>query len=251
MIINNVGSGSRGNATLVYDGKTLIQIDAGISLKRIKKALTSFGKGFDDISAILITHSHSDHTKYLSIFDDDKIYGPEVCVNSRNNSLSPSVIYRFNTLEVIPLKLSHDVPCYGYLISSSYTNEKLVYITDTGFISTEVMDLVSNAEFYIIEANHDSNMELNSNRPLYLIRRNMSDKGHLNNIDSAYYLTSFVGNKTRVLMFAHLSEECNTEELVLKAYNEVFLAQTGRVDERIKVLCLKQNEETLIKELVK
>lgn len=82
-------------------------------------------------------------------------------------------------------------------------------------------------------------MELNSPRPAYLIKRNMSDTGHLNNIDSSYYLSLIVGNKTKTILFAHLSRDCNREDLVLKAYKDVFLAQKDQYQILKYIACTK------------
>ena len=59
-------SGSSGNCCLVTEGRTAVLIDAGISLRRIKAGLARRALTPDDLSAILITHGHSDHTARLA-----------------------------------------------------------------------------------------------------------------------------------------------------------------------------------------
>ncbi|HBD06385.1 MAG TPA: MBL fold metallo-hydrolase [Firmicutes bacterium] len=251
MKIINVGSGSSGNSTLIYDGKTLLMIDAGLALTRVKNCLETLGKGPSDILALLLTHGHIDHVKHQDKFKDEIRFGPEDIVSNKQNALKPYVIYRFGTFEVTPVKLSHDVTCFGYILFSNYTKEKVVYITDTGFIPEKTLELSNDADYYIFESNHDTTMEMKSNRPIYLIKRNISSTGHLNNYDSSYYLSCLVGEKTKAIMFAHISRDCNTVEHIKSAYEEVFIAQRGKVMENIEVYYLKQDEPTYIRELVK
>lgn len=226
-------------------------IDAGICKSRVKKALNSIGKDLEDINIVLLTHEHTDHTKYQEIYEPNIVFGPKSCVKELSNILRPSLTYNIGTYEISVFEASHDVECFAYIIKSVLTGEAMLYITDTGYINSEILDVAKDLEYYVIEANHDPDMELTSNRPPYLIRRNMSDTGHLNNYDSAYYLTLLVGSRTRVIMFAHLSTQCNNEERTLNAYKEVFIAQRGKVIENIDVYCLKQDQETRIKELVR
>lgn len=254
MQILNIGSGSSGNATLVYDGETLIQIDAGLPSKKIKEGLASLNKTLNDVRGLFITHSHSDHLKYANIYPKEKIFTHNDCLPlselEKDNILFPNTKYILGTFEITPILLSHDVKCFGYVVHSTITDETLVNITDTGYIPDNSFEIISNADFYIFESNHDTDMELNSPRPAYLIKRNMSDTGHLNNIDSSYYLSLIVGNKTKTILFAHLSRDCNREDLVLKAYKDVFLAQKGSIPD-IEVYCLHQDLPTFIQTKVK
>ena len=74
----------------------------------------------------------------------------------------------------------------------------------------------------MIESYHDVDMLINSNRPWYLKKRILSDKGHLSNEQSAIYMSKCIGEKTKQIMLAHLSEECNDPEVALKTYKKVF-----------------------------
>ena len=56
-----ISSGSKGNCTLIFSKGHCIQIDFGISKKRVVDALKSYEKTFDDVEAVFVTHSHSDH----------------------------------------------------------------------------------------------------------------------------------------------------------------------------------------------
>jgi phosphoribosyl 1,2-cyclic phosphodiesterase len=88
-------------------------------------------------------------------------------------------------------------------------NQKLVYMTDTGYISQANMAYMKNADYYVIESNHNVRMLLQTDRTFTLIQRILGDTGHLSNEDSAMYLTELVGDKTKEIFLAHLSEEAN------------------------------------------
>ena len=65
----NVGSGSKGNSTLIYSKNTTILVDCGVTKKRVVDCLKSISRSFESIDAIFITHRHSDHAAHLSSYD--------------------------------------------------------------------------------------------------------------------------------------------------------------------------------------
>ena len=85
-----------------------------------------------------------------------------------------------------------------------------------------IRQLVKNPTYLIIESNHDIKMLLHTNRTFELKNRIMSDKGHLCNEDSAIAAISIIGDKTKEIVLAHLSEEANTPEVALEAYQKIF-----------------------------
>ena len=92
-----------------------------------------------------------------------------------------------------------------------------------------------------MESNHDVEMLNNGNYPFSLRQRILSDKGHLSNYDSAKYLCSFIGDNTKYVLLAHLSEDNNTEEL---AY-ETLISRLNKNNIHINnIIIAKQNKET-------
>ena len=63
MRIVALGSGSSGNAILVDDGTTRILVDCGLGPRTIKTRLAVAGVRPDQVSAIVVTHEHIDHTR--------------------------------------------------------------------------------------------------------------------------------------------------------------------------------------------
>ena len=235
-----VGSGSKGNATLLFDEETLIQIDMGLPMRRITAALESIKKNKSDLQGILITHEHTDHIKNLSMYKGKvPIYASKGTIDYFDHEVVPFDSFEIGTLSVIPFMTSHDAANpVGYVVISGKT--KLVYLTDSGYIPEESLDYLKDADYYIMESNHDLKMLMKSNRPAILKRRIKGDEGHLSNVDSAIYLSELVGPKTKEIYLAHLSEECNLPELALEAYRKTFKKKEVPYD--INIICLKQNE---------
>ena len=235
-----VGSGSKGNATLLFNEETLIQIDMGLPMRRITAALESINKNKSDLQGILITHEHTDHIKNLSMYKGKvPIYASKGTIDYYDHEVVPFDSFEIGTLSVIPFMTSHDAANpVGYVVISGKT--KLVYLTDSGYIPEESLDYLKDADYYIMESNHDLKMLMKSNRPAVLKRRIKGDEGHLSNVDSAIYLSELVGPKTKEIYLAHLSEECNLPELALEAYRKTFKKKEVPYD--INIICLKQNE---------
>ena len=235
-----VGSGSKGNATLLFNEETLIQIDMGLPMRRITAALESIKKNKSDLQGILITHEHTDHIKNLSMYKGKvPIYASKGTIDYFDHEVVPFDSFEIGTLSVIPFMTSHDAANpVGYVVISGKT--KLVYLTDSGYVPEESLDYLKDADYYIMESNHDLKMLMKSNRPAVLKRRIKGDEGHLSNVDSAIYLSELVGPKTKEIYLAHLSEECNLPELALEAYRKTFKKKEVPYD--INIICLKQNE---------
>ena len=64
-------SGSSGNCIYISYNDTALLIDAGVSGRRIEKALSDIGESFDKIAGIFITHEHSDHINGAGYYQED------------------------------------------------------------------------------------------------------------------------------------------------------------------------------------
>lgn len=251
MKIINIGSGSTGNATFVWDGETLVLIDAGLGKIRLNQGLQPLQKSIADVDGVFFTHAHGDHTKSYELFPLEKRFGlPSALLAPADpirpeNRLTPFASYRLKSLEITPIRLVHDAECCGYAVRSLKDGERFVNITDTGFIPEKSFPYISDAEYYLLESNHDPEMLLNSDRSPYLKSRIMADTGHLNNCDASYYLSLLAGEKTKAVLFGHISRDCNTPEHVLTAFAEVFRAQKGGLPS-FEVRCLRHDQPTVI-----
>lgn len=222
MFFDVINSGSKGNATLVFTDRATILIDAGIAVSSIEEELDKYNKTIKDIDAILITHNHTDHIRSIKSFSPKKIYALEKTVpGSLSNVIKPKESFEILDVKITPFPTSHDAinPC-GYMIENK--TDKLVYMTDTGTYLSSNTPLIKNPDYLIIESNHDIQMLLHTHRPMELIQRILSDYGHLCNEDSAFATLEIIGDKTKEIVLTHLSEEANTPEAALKAYDKVF-----------------------------
>ena len=246
-----LSSGSKGNTTYIETNQAKILIDAGNSSKYILEKLTSLNVNPSDLDAILITHIHVDHVKGLPVLL--KRINPCVYMTEKmypyldyieNYHLIDTETFDIKDIHVEVIHTSHDTEdSLGYIINNE--DKSLVYITDTGYINRKYFDLLSNRNLYIMESNHDVEMLNNGKYPFELSQRILSDKGHLSNYDSAKYLAKFIGDKTKYILLAHLSEENNTEELAYKTLTDRLNKENEQVD---NIIIATQNKET---ELIK
>ncbi|MCK4551496.1 MAG: MBL fold metallo-hydrolase [Tenericutes bacterium] len=254
-----LASGSKGNATYLEIGNHKILIDCGLSYKQIKLRLAEKGKNLDGLSKVFITHEHSDHVKDLSMVaknHDVDIYLSEGTLSHLKKKIKYEIDVRkfkpvlqeetleFDGYQVMPFMVYHDAyEPFGYKFVEN--QKSIVYMTDTGYFPERKYHLVNNAEAYIIESNHEVEMLLESKRPWLLKRRILDDEGHLSNEDSANLLLNLAGEKTKVIVLAHLSEECNIETRALETYNKVFLEQ-GVDIYSYRIVVAKQDKATEI-----
>ncbi len=218
-------SSSKGNAAFIYSKTTLIQIDMGVTLTALNRAIEQTPFELQDIQGLLITHEHSDHVKGLSLAGYKKLniptYAGEGTLKKPTFVIQEEDSFEIGDFIIIPVRTSHDANHpLGYVLING--NEKLVYMTDTGYIPEESLPYLENAKYYIIESNHDIEMLNNSHRPIDLKRRILSDHGHLSNVDSARYISSLIGENSKEITLAHLSEECNNQEVTIKTWDTIF-----------------------------
>lgn len=218
-----LASGSKGNSTFVYTKGFGILIDCGISRKQLVERLGKVGFQLNDIQCVLLTHDHSDHKKGMNIFDLDHVYSGMGNMENlpKRNILKAYQPIGFGSIEITPLKISHDATSpMAFVIEDEVS--KFVYMTDTGYVSQKNMKYIQNADYYVIESNHDVNKLMSTNRPLFLKKRILSDLGHLSNEYSAQLMCKVLGKNTKNIVLAHLSQEANTPELALNAYYAIF-----------------------------
>jgi phosphoribosyl 1,2-cyclic phosphodiesterase len=250
-----LSSGSKGNSTLVITDKVKILIDLGTTTSYVEAALNNLNVDVKEISYILITHSHVDHIKGLKVFI--KRYNPVILVTEDMKNVLEKELGNFRyeyyedkkaiigDLTVNVIKTSHDAEeSIGFVLTNN--NSSMVYITDTGYINQKYFKILSNNNLYVLESNHDIKMLMDGPYPYYLKQRVQGDKGHLSNKQASDYLCKFIGDNTRKIVFAHISEHNNSYEKVIETFNEELSKNDMKFDD---VLIAKQNEVTEVIEV--
>ena len=250
-----LSSGSKGNSTLVITDKVKILIDLGTTTSYVEAALNNLNVDVKEISHILITHSHVDHIKGLKVFI--KRYNPVILVTEDMKNVLEKELGNFRyeyyedkkaiigDLTVNVIKTSHDAEeSIGFVLINN--NSSMVYITDTGYINQKYFKILSNNNLYVLESNHDIKMLMDGPYPYYLKQRVQGDKGHLSNKQASDYLCKFIGDNTRKIVFAHISEHNNSYEKVIETFNEELSKNDMKFDD---VLIAKQNEATEVIEV--
>ena len=250
-----LSSGSKGNSTLVITDKVKILIDLGTTTSYLEAALNNLNVDVKEISHILITHSHVDHIKGLKVFI--KRYNPVILVTEDMKNVLEKELGNFryeyyedkkaisDDLTVNVIKTSHDAEeSIGFVLTNN--NSSMVYITDTGYINQKYFKILSNNNLYVLESNHDIKMLMDGPYPYYLKQRVQGDKGHLSNKQASDYLCKFIGDNTRKIVFAHISEHNNSYEKVIETFNEELSKNDMKFDD---VLIAKQNEATEVIEV--
>lgn len=254
MKVSVLASGSKGNCTLIQTKNHKVLVDLGTSSLYIEKKLKEFCIEPETIDAIFITHSHVDHIAGIRVFC--KKYHPMVFLTEKIYDEMKQQVnltdyeflekeFQYDDLFVEYFKTSHDTEeSLGYVFTSE--NKSLVYITDTGYIKQKDFQLLQNKDLYVMESNHDVELLMNGKYPYVIKQRILGDRGHLSNKDSSYYLSKWIGDKTKTIILAHLSEDNNTEDLARSTLERALEKNKIRPP---KIIMARQKECTELIEL--
>ncbi len=230
-------SGSSGNCSVVTDGKTNILIDCGTSGKRALAALDKIGIAPEDVSAMLVTHEHSDHIQGVGVLARRlkiPVYATAgthsaMLVGSIADELihtvSPDVSFDIGDISVTPFSIPHDAaePCC-YTLSDG--DDMVSVATDIGYMSDALISRIIGSKSIILESNHDVDMLRFGDYDYFLKQRILSDRGHLSNKDAANAALELVKTGTEHIMLGHLSEKNNMPHIAqMETYN--YLTDNG------------------------
>lgn len=238
-----LGSGSAGNCAYLETENSRILVDAGFSPRQIRQRLASIGRTPENLSAILLTHEHSDHISGL-LGLADKFQIPVFC----NRETRDATIWAFKSkwskkpgpngldsgdtlkskidwrlfatgdqfelgdLSIETFSIPHDAQDpVGFTIRTAAGN--IGFTTDLGHATKLVLERIRTANVLILESNHDVKLLQNSRRSWSLKQRILGRHGHLSNEAAAETVAQVMSAGLRHLYLAHLSRECNRPEL--------------------------------------
>ena len=223
---SSLGSGSRGNATLVEAGNTCIMVDCGFSVAETRRRLARLGKAPTDIHAILVTHEHSDHISGVAGFA--RRFGVPVWMTAGTSVMHsatdlPSLDwfdghtpFGIGDLHITPFPVPHDArePCQ-FVFSDGAV--RLGVLTDTGSITPHIREQLTRCEALLLECNYDVAMLADGPYPPVLKHRVGGRLGHLSNVQAAELLAALDTSRLTQLVAAHVSEKNNRPELACTA----------------------------------
>lgn len=249
-------SGSGGNSTYIRMEDTEILIDAGKCARTLCSALREIGSDISRISAIFITHEHTDHVSALEVlskkhaipihitdasakkFDRDaRAFIHKNLVRHEEIEFSVTV----GSLNISAFHTPHDsLMSVGYKIETNRDNisYKLAVATDIGYVTDNIRKNLLGSAAVVLESNHDEQMLMRGPYPYELKKRILSRGGHLSNKDSATLGAELAVNGTKAFLLAHLSEENNTPEL---AFDEFYSAIA---DDRVTIVTAASDTPT-------
>lgn len=226
-----LGSGSTGNCAVVRAGRTALLLDAGLSPRQIGARLGKLGMSLDDVSALLLTHEHSDHVSAAASLATKRglpVYGTRgtlakaglpgpLFADLRLVRDGDEVAFGNGDVTVRVTATPHDgvePVCYVF---ASGAGRRVGVATDLGHLSRKVLAALAGCEVIGLEANHDVDVLREGAYPAFLKRRILSDVGHLSNEAAADGLGRLLGERTRALVGLHLSQNNNTPALAERA----------------------------------
>jgi len=220
----SLGSGSKGNATLIEWRDTCVMVDCGFSIKETTARMAKLDKRPQDLAAILVTHEHSDHWKGVMPLANKfgiKVYLTAGCLKSRDlknpvtdfHIIDSHIEFQVGDLRVTPVPVPHDArEPVQYLFNS--TEHKLGVLTDLGSLTAHVNAQYDRCDGLLIEANHDLDMLATGPYPAFLKERVGGQWGHLNNHQTASLLKAVDQSRLQHLVVGHISDKNNSLEKV-------------------------------------
>jgi len=220
-----LGSGSAGNCAYMETDQARILIDAGFSLRQIRKRLATIGRVPENLTGILVTHEHSDHIQGLARLSE-QLHIPVYCNRPTREAIeyqlkiklecrlfATGATFELGDIMVETFTVPHDAQDpVGFLLQTAAGN--IGFLTDLGHATKLVLERVRRAHVLVLESNHDVKLLQDCpHRPWSLKQRILSRHGHLSNDAAADAAEQIMSADLRHLYLGHLSGECNRPEI--------------------------------------
>jgi len=226
----SLGSGSRGNATLVESGDQLLLVDCGFTIKEVERRIERLQRRVEDITAILVTHEHADHLKGVPPLARKyrlPVYMTPGTFRSRDLGKLPFLHFiegyqplSFGQLDVLPVAVPHDAREPAQFVFQG-NGKRLGILTDLGNISAHVEQHFCDCDGLLLEANHDPHMLASGPYPQTLKQRVGGPWGHLSNQQAAGFLARVDSDRLKQLVVGHISQKNNSLERAQEVLGDV------------------------------
>ncbi len=234
LTVQSLGSGSSGNALLLSAGSSSVLVDCGVGPRVLDAGLRRAEHRLADISAVLLTHEHTDHSRALPRLQRAGVRvvataGTAEAAGARGELVDQIPIGQaldVAGITVRALPVCHDAaePC-GFLVERE--GVRVAVITDLGCEDEALLEPLATADLIVLEANHDAAMLRGGPYPLHLKRRVLSRSGHLSNDQCAGLLATAFARvpRARTVWLAHLSATNNRPELARRVVARALVGQ--------------------------
>lgn len=235
----SLGSGSRGNATLIEVDGTAILVDCGFSVRETERRLKRLARDMSQISAILVTHEHGDHVRGVASLAK-KFKLPVWSSRGTAKAAKLEILeswrcidihqkFEINDIQIQPVPVPHDArePCQFVFSDGDW---RVGVLTDTGSVTPYIEEQYSACDAFILEANHDEVMLAKGSYPASLKHRVGGDFGHLNNQQAKNLLDAIDTTKLQYLVASHISDKNNTLELARDKMSEALDTAASWID---------------------
>ena len=234
----SLSSGSGGNCYYLGTDNGGLIIDAGVSLRRLKKTLLENGLDLDSFSAVLVTHDHLDHIRHLGSFCkrlSKPVYTTEQIHKAlaRHTFTAPTigpcrrVLAPDDWNDVAGMKVKYFVVPHdatqtvGYAIEAE--GHRFVIMTDVGRMTDEAVQHALKADTVVVESNYDMDMLMGGPYTYELKMRIVQGCGHLSNDECASALKRFWHPGLKNIFLCHLSENNNTHDLAYRCSHDALM----------------------------
>ena len=223
----SLGSGSKGNSTVVESDTACVMVDCGFGLRNACTRLERVGKSPEDLTAIIVTHEHSDHWKGIGALSAKYNIPVYLSAGSLKAKQIQSGEALFNCIDshrdfyvgdicIKPVPVPHDArEPIQYILSNGKV--QLGILTDLGHFTPHVVSSYSKCDALLLECNYDDDMLLDGPYPRFLKERVSGMFGHLSNRQAADLLLALDLSRLKTLVIGHISAKNNDVSLIKAA----------------------------------
>jgi phosphoribosyl 1,2-cyclic phosphodiesterase len=262
--VSVLASGSKGNCTIISSSRTRILVDAGLSCRELLRRLKASGQDAHELTAIVITHEHSDHVNGLRVLARklklplyitgatcqawtrfERQQDPEFQKPERIEYFEAGRSFHIGDVEVMPFTIPHDA---ADPVGFTFRVEgvKIGMATDLGYIPASVEQHLKGCAGLIIESNHDLEMLRSGPYPWSVKQRVMSRVGHLSNDALADFFANSYDGEAAFLVLAHLSEQNNHPEIARRSAEQALQLRPSLFAHRLALASQSEPLEPIV-----